>query len=56
MASTSVRPTGERREFTPQQIFFSTTDRRGVIGTVNSTFVGSVAIQREMNWSGRRTT
>lgn len=40
MASTAVEPTGERRDFAPQQIFFSTTDRRGVIGTVNSTFVG----------------
>ncbi|NYI41283.1 hypothetical protein [Demequina lutea] len=39
MASTAVEPTGKRRDFAPQQLFFSTTDRRGVIGTVNSTFV-----------------
>lgn len=39
MASTAVEPTGERREYAPQQLFFSTTDRRGVIGAVNSTFI-----------------
>jgi aerotaxis receptor len=38
MASTAVKPTGERRDYEPQQLFFSTTDRRGVIGAVNSTF------------------
>lgn len=32
-------PTGELREYPPQQVFFSTTDGRGVIETVNSTFV-----------------
>ncbi len=40
MASTGVEPTGERRDYAPQQMFFSTTDPRGVIGAVNSTFVG----------------
>jgi aerotaxis receptor len=40
MESTAVVPTGEQRHYTPEQIFFSTTDRRGVIATVNSTFVG----------------
>lgn len=39
MASITVDPTGEQRAYAPQQMFFSTTDRRGVIGTVNSTFV-----------------
>lgn len=33
-------PTGEVREFPASKVFFSTTDRKGVIDTVNSTFVG----------------
>lgn len=40
MALTGIEPTGEQRDFAPHQMFFSTTDLRGVIGTVNSTFVG----------------
>lgn len=40
MASSGVQPTGEQRDYDPSQMFFSTTDARGVIGTVNSTFVG----------------
>ncbi len=40
MESTAVEPTGDERRFEPEQMFFSTTDRRGVIATVNSTFVG----------------
>ena len=39
MASTGIGPTGERRHYAADQIFFSTTDKRGVIVTVNSTFV-----------------
>ncbi|WP_291379682.1 PAS domain-containing protein [Demequina sp.] len=39
MAVKRVEPTGERRDYTPDQIFFSTTDKRGMIVTVNSTFV-----------------
>lgn len=33
-------PTGEFRDFPASKVFFSTTDRKGVIETVNSTFVG----------------
>ncbi len=40
MESTAVEPTGEHRHYPPEQMFFSTTDLRGVIATVNSTFVG----------------
>ncbi len=40
MASTGIQPTGEQRDYAPEHMFFSTTDARGVIGTVNSTFVG----------------
>ncbi len=39
MASIGIEPTGEQRDYAPQLMFFSTTDARGVIGTVNSTFV-----------------
>lgn len=39
MALKGVEATGERRHYTPDQIFFSTTDKRGTIVTVNSTFV-----------------
>ncbi|MCB2414093.1 PAS domain-containing protein [Demequina sp. TTPB684] len=39
MASRGVQPTGECRQYTPDQVFFSTTDKRGTIVTVNSTFV-----------------
>lgn len=35
-----AEPTGEVRTYSPDQMFFSTADMRGVIGTVNSTFVG----------------
>lgn len=40
VASTGVEPTGQRRDYAPEQMFFSTADRRGVIGAVNATFVG----------------
>lgn len=40
MESTAVEATGEERHYEPEQMFFSTTDRRGVIASVNSTFVG----------------
>src|SRR5680860_1020292 len=40
MEPTAVEPTGEERHYEPEQMFFSTTDRRGVIASVNSTFVG----------------
>jgi len=40
MESTAVEPTGEERHYEPEQMFYSTTDRRGVIASVNSTFVG----------------
>ncbi|NTV39473.1 MAG: hypothetical protein HGA51_05890 [Demequinaceae bacterium] len=36
---TGIGPTGEQRDYAPQQVFFSTADGRGVIGAVNSTFV-----------------
>lgn len=39
MEETVVVPTGEQRQYPPEQMFFSTTDRRGVIAAVNSTFV-----------------
>jgi aerotaxis receptor len=39
MASKGVQPTGEYRHYTADQVFFSTTDKRGTIVTVNSTFV-----------------
>ncbi len=40
MERTAVEPTGEQRHYSPEEMFFSTTDMRGVIATVNSTFVG----------------
>lgn len=40
MEHAAVEPTGEERRYPPEQMFFSTTDRRGVIASVNSTFVG----------------
>lgn len=39
MRAAASEPTGEVREYPAGQVFFSTTDRRGVITSVNSTFV-----------------
>ena len=34
-----LEPTGEFRDYPPDQVFFSTTDRKGIIEIANSTFV-----------------
>lgn len=47
MSQADRQPTGVERAFDPREIFFSTTDKRGVIDMVNSTFVNLSAFTSE---------